>query len=181
MSDDFDFDDDEDFDLDDEMDGGFDDDEPGDDDAPGFDEQEDSAAESEVAEGAVAEPYDPYAPVPFFKNWIWWTSLLAAVPGAFLAASVVLGMKDFGGQFNWMMWLISGLTFFLAAGASVLPLLLALGFFLGGKEVKVAATQSSADDDVLSDDDDAEEGFDSADFEDEDDEDDDDPFDEDDF
>ena len=196
MSDAFDFDDDDDFDLDDEIEDGFGDEladsQLGDSADLGESDGEyaDSAdvravTDSQIEEQAAARTpadYDPYAPVPFFKNWAWWTSLIAAIPGAVLAASIVLGMKDYGGQFNWMMWTVAGLTFFLAAAAAVLPLLLALGFFLGGEEVVTSTPTRAMEDDVVptsEDDEDDEDGYDSSVFEEDDDEDE--LFDEDDF
>ncbi|MFK7818773.1 MAG: hypothetical protein AB8G99_08635 [Planctomycetaceae bacterium] len=122
--------------------------------------------------------------VPFYRNWVFWVSGLAAVPGCFLCIAIVRGMVSSGGEFNWMMWTTSGLTFFGSAGATVLPLLLALGFFLGGKEVEgplvmepERASAQSADeddieavDDVFDEDDESDmDEFDDDDFEDDDD------------
>ncbi|MFK7817705.1 MAG: hypothetical protein AB8G99_03215, partial [Planctomycetaceae bacterium] len=68
--------------------------------------------------------------------------------------------------FNWMMWLTAGITFFCGFAVSVLPILIALGFFLGGKEVAVneaapaakqpesASSADADDDDAFEDDDD---------------------------
>ncbi len=142
MSDDFDFDDDEDIDLDDDFDGDFDgDDDSGlassDSDVAPIDE--DDADDDAPAPGKASKPYDPNAPVPFFKNWIWWVSLIAAVPAGFLAVSMVLTAIDFGAQWNWVMVIVAAMTFICACAALVTPLLLALGFMLGGKEAKVPA------------------------------------------
>ncbi len=95
----------------------------------------------------------------FFRNWVFWTSLVAAVPGAAVAAFLVLGAKDNGGQFNWMMATVSIVTFLVSAAAAVLPLLLALGFFMGGQNVAVEASpgndleDSEADHDIEADED----------------------------
>jgi hypothetical protein len=121
--------------------------------------------------------------VPFFRNWVFWASGIAAVPGVLLCIAIVRGMLSSAGEFNWMMWTTSGLTFFGSAGATVLPLLLALGFFMGGKEVEgplmtvpEPASSHSADegddveeavDDLFDDEDDSEiDAFDDDDFED---------------
>ena len=130
MSDDFDFDDDEDIDLDDDFDGDDDDElaSSSSDVAP-VDEDDDDAP----APGKASKPYDPNAPVPFFKNWIWWVSLIAAVPAGFLGVSMVLSAINYAPEWNWVMWIVAGLTFFCACAALVTPLLLALGFMLGGK------------------------------------------------
>ncbi len=138
MSDDFDFDDDEDIDLDDDFDGDDDDElaSSSSDVAPVDDDEDDDDA---PAPGKASKPYDPNAPVPFFKNWIWWVSLIAAVPAGFLAVSMVLTAIDYGAQWNWVMVIVAALTFICACAALVTPLLLALGFMLGGKEAKVPA------------------------------------------
>lgn len=118
--------------------------------------------EIEVEESLdAAEPRTPQADgkVPFFKNWIWWVSLVAAVPAGVLVTYIVLGAIDFGGQWNWMMWVVGGITFFCASAALVTPLLLALGFMLGGKEIAGAPAPTSSaaslhDDGFAEDDDD---------------------------
>lgn len=170
MSDDFDFDDDEDIDLDDD----------GDELAASSSDVAPVADDDEAPAGKPAKPYDPNAPVPFFKNWIWWVSLVAAVPGGIVAASVVLDSIDHAGaNFNWLMYALAFMTFFFGAAAAVMPLLLALGFFLGGKEVKApdlpAAAESNPASDAGGDFDDDEGGFDEDDdelFEDDEDDDD---------
>lgn len=95
----------------------------------------------EVDESAVEEessaPKDPNAKVPFLKNWVFWTSLSAAIPAGFLAVSIVRGAMNNGGQFNWLMALVAGTTFLCSGFLTVLPLLIGLGFFMGGKDIVV--------------------------------------------
>ncbi len=98
-------------------------------------------SDSNIATATTAEP----AGVPFFRNWVFWTSLVAAIPGATVAAFIVLGAKDNGGEFNWMMALVTIVTFLCAAAAAVLPILLALGFFMGDTTIAAALPESSAD------------------------------------
>lgn len=74
--------------------------------------------------------------VPFFRNWVFWMSLVAAIPAAFLCGAIVLDSIDHaGGSFNWLMYAASFFTFLGSLGATTLPLLIALGFFMGGKEM----------------------------------------------
>ena len=48
-----------------------------------------------------------------------------------------------------MMWTTAGCTFFASAAAAVLPLLLALGFFLGGDVVEAPAPSTTTGDDTF--------------------------------
>lgn len=178
--------DDLDFELDDDDDIGFDDDDQfEDDDDEGVDDEPAAEADDVApAKAAPEKPYDPDAKVPFFKNWAWWCSLIAAVPAITLLVALLVAAANHAGQFNWMMWVVVIPTFFCAFAASVLPILMALGFFLGGKEVTVtdspqAATQAESsgddsgmgdvdgfaddDDDELYDDDDDDDDFDAFD------------------
>ncbi len=97
-------------------------------------EVEDLESEGE-AESALqpAELSAADGSVPFFRNWVWWVSLIAAVPAGFLGVSMVLSAIDYGAQWNWVMVIVAALTFICACAALVTPLLLALGFMLGGK------------------------------------------------
>lgn len=136
-----------------------------------------SPADAPPAMVGPAPIEEPPGKKPFFRNWVWWTSLIAAIPGAALLSSIVLGMKDYGGEFNWMMWVTAGGTFFGSAAATVLPLLIALGFFMGGEVTTIEEPKAAppagedsfadsdseimedSDDDVFDDEDDDDSGF----------------------
>ena len=97
-------------------------------------EVEDPETEVEDAlEPAELSAPDPSGSVPFFKNWIWWVSLIAAVPAGFLVVSMVLSAIEYAPAWNWVMVIVGAVTFICACAALVTPLLLALGFMLGGK------------------------------------------------
>ena len=101
-----------------------------------IEEVEDLEAEGEgesALEPAELAAADRDGSAPFFKNWIWWVSLIAAVPAGFLGVSMVLSAINYAPEWNWVMWIVAALTFFCACAALVTPLLLALGFMLGGK------------------------------------------------
>ena len=103
-----------------------------------IEEEEVEDLETEGEGGSALEPAelsaaDRNGSVSFFKNWVWWVSLIAAVPAGFLAVSMVLTAIDYGAQWNWVMVIVAALTFICACAALVTPLLLALGFMLGGK------------------------------------------------
>ena len=76
--------------------------------------------------------------LPFYKNWVFWCSLIAAVPGCVLATSIVRGMMSNGPTFSAMLWVTSGGSFFASFATIALPLLLALGKFQGGQLVEMA-------------------------------------------
>lgn len=82
--------------------------------------------------------------LPFFKNWAFFVSLIAAVPAVFLAIAIVSSASEYGGQFNWLMATFAFFTFIVAAFLTVLPILLALGFFIGGKDIPAAAVPSTS-------------------------------------
>ncbi len=103
-------------------------------------ESEPEADDEDTSAAAPAKPaVASDGKVPFFRNWVFYTSLIAAIPGVFLAIMIVQSASSHGGQFNWLMATCAFLTFIVAAFLAVLPILIALGFFIGGKEIPAAA------------------------------------------
>ncbi len=127
---------------------------------------EEPVEDIQEVEEETSDPPEP-GETPFFRSWVWWCSLVAAVPGLVLAFSIVSGMANDAGTFNWMMWLTSGITFGVSATATVVPVLLALGKLQGGELVEgpppqaagsasqgsSSVVEQSVDDDFESDDD----------------------------
>ena len=91
--------------------------------------------ELETVEESTVEPLEP-GQGSFYRNWIWWCSLIAAAPGLALVVSVVSGMASNGPDFSTMMWFTSIGAAFGGASTVVLPLLIGQGKFIGGDIVE---------------------------------------------
>lgn len=110
-----------------------------------------------MSEAAAAPVSTGSKGVPFLKNWVFWTSLVAAVPAGFLLTYIVLQTGKHGGNFSLMMYVMAGAAGIVAFFLTGLPFLVGLGLLMGGKEVAAAPTASpdetATDGDSFSDDD----------------------------
>lgn len=81
----------------------------------------------------VEEPTRPDSgQPPFFRNWVWWCSLIAAVPAGFLVYELFQGAVGLSESLNLMWTATMVVTLGCAATAITLPVLLALGKMQGG-------------------------------------------------
>lgn len=76
---------------------------------------------------------------PFFRSWVWWCSLITALPAGFVVYELIQGAIGLSESLN-IMWVVTmGTTFVCAAAAITLPVLLALGKMHGGVLIEGAA------------------------------------------
>lgn len=110
-----------------------------------------------MSEAAAAPVSTGSKGVPFLKNWVFWTSLVAAVPAGFLLTYIVLQTGKHGGNFSLMMYVMTGAAGIVAFFLTGLPILVGLGLLMGGKEVAAvsapAVDEPATDDESLIDDD----------------------------
>lgn len=82
---------------------------------------------------------DESGKVPFFRNWIWWCSLVTVPPAAFLLYEILQGAVGLGEQSNFVWFATMFITGICACAAMSIPLLLGLGKFQGGELVELPA------------------------------------------
>lgn len=86
------------------------------------------------------------AKVAFYKNWVVWTSLVAAVPALLFLIFIVQGAMEYGPQFGWPMATVVGITGLIALFLTALPILLALGKFIPEIDESAPAPQADGED-----------------------------------